>query len=289
MKTRKPGIPSRRGFLARLAAVGTMLGGVVPELRAGTLMETPIAPPPATPLPPAASALLYSSALADAEVKMLLASAGPGASVMPPEHTYDMGSQGQGISLPVKNSSGIVTAFVFYGSSGVPGASLQTSSPVIKLLLKDNGTALVALNASIYPTPPGAAEQVEILYASFFTDKFVEKQTTAELDRQAVTRAQQGQQPMPGAPNAVAACNKRFADCIQALVKNKGLLVYFSLISCIFCKVAAANFGGGLAFMCIAPCSHVANNINNWNVRILVCITKFKKCISLINEPKFLV
>jgi hypothetical protein len=275
MKMRKPATPSRRGFLARLAAIGTVLGGVV-------------TPPQANPLPPAASALLYSSALADAEVKMLLASAGPGVSIMPPEHTYDMGAQGQGMALPVKNSSGIVTAYLIYGSTDAPNASAPVSTPVIKLLLKDNGTVTVALNGKTYPAPPDAADEVEILYASFFTDKFVQEQATAELKRQAIAGAQRGQQLIAGPLDEAATCIKQFSECVHAIAKNKGAHIYLSLIACIFCTVKPANAGPAVALACVAHCAHVANNIRNWNIQLLACVTKLRKCLDAITQPKFI-
>jgi hypothetical protein len=255
-----------------------MLGGAVPELRAGTLMETPIAPPPATPLPPAASALLHSSALADAEVKMLLASAGRGASVMPPEHTYNMGGQGQGIALPVKNSSGIVTAYVFYGK--------QSGSPAIKLLLKDDGTATVALNNKIYPTPSEAAEKVEILYASFFTTKFIETEVAKEVNRYKSKQGQQGQ-PVSLIPiAAIQKCVTQFEACMWALVAKVGIAPGtpgdIVITACITCMVASLVLPPGLATACVGGCALSAMLVPGWAAGKARCYAGYAKCLAAI-------
>jgi hypothetical protein len=284
MKLKKAATPSRRGFLARLAAVGTMLGGALPELRAGTLMETPIAPPPATPLSPAASALLHSSALADAEVKMLLASAGPGVSIMPPEHTYDMGAQGQGIALPVKNSSGIVTAYVIYGSSGVPGASSQAGSHAIKILLKDNGTAAVAHNGKTYVTPTEAADQVEILYATFFTDKFIETQVSAQVNRYATPHKRIGLPATAMPPAALSICIAKYELCMSMLAAKvgikKGSLADLALAGCIACHVASFATSGSInSVLCLVPCALAAHYVPDWQLGRARCLAGFKTCM----------
>ena len=277
MKTRKASSRSRRGFLARLAAVGTMLGGVIPELRAGTLMETPVAPPPPTPLPPAKSALLYSSALADAEVKMLLASAGPGASVMPPEHTYDMGGQGQGIALPVKNSSGRVTAYVIYLSSGNPGGSLQAGAAAIKLLLKDNGTASHALNGQTYPTPPEAAATIEFLYTSFFSEKVFNEQLTIEINKFNLARKRKSKPDLP--PAAVKACERQFDLCKRAIEPDLHLAVAAHL-AFTACLLGAALSGGAVTPACWAAWSLSTAAATTYGVLLERCRKKLNECLN---------
>jgi hypothetical protein len=280
MKSRKPGTPSRRGFLARLAAIGTVLGGVVPELRASMLMGTPIAPAPATPLPPAASAMLHSLAVADAEVKMLLASAGPGASVMPPERTYDMGGQGQGIALPVKNSSGIVTAYILYGSGSVPGVSSQADSPAIKLMLKENGTATIAHNGATYPTPPEAADNVSFLYASLFTDKFIEEKLAAAVNNQAF--AQKKQTPTQKAAAAAAVCRDQFDACQRALLKMEKM-AFWGAVACIACMASVALSAGLSLLACTAACGVSGAWINSWTKQLEVCTRRLERCLAGIN------
>jgi hypothetical protein len=215
---------------------------------------------------------------------MLLASAGPGASVMPPEHTYDMGGQGQGIALPVKNSSGIVTAFVFYGSSGVPGTSSQTGSHAIRFLLKDNGTAAVALNGKTYPTPPEAADKLEILYATFFTDKFIETQVSAQVNRYATAQKKLGQPAVAIPPAALSICIAQYEVCMSMLVANagikKGSLADLALAACIACHVASLATSGAInPFLCLGPCAIAAYYVPGWALGRARCLAGFTTCM----------
>jgi hypothetical protein len=295
MKTRKPGSRSRRGFLARLAAVGTMLGGVVPELRAGTVMATPVPPPPTTSLPPATSAMLYSSAMADAEVKMLLAGVDPGTStsVMPPVHTFDLGGQVQGIALPVKDSSGVVTAYVFYGRNSNPSASVQPDSLAIKILLKDNGTATVALNGKTYPTPPEAANEVEILYASLFREKYVKGKVEDAVNKQAFAQKKKGRKAPALPPAGVAACEKSYEECYQSSWLFLGLGTW-GHVACLVCMVGAVSamvitagtFGAAapavaaVVAKCATPCISSATLITAWTVKFTQCRELLDDCLA---------
>ena len=272
MKTRKPAPPSRRGFLARFAAVGTMLGGVVPELRASTLLETPVAPPQANPLPPAASALLYSAALTDAEVKMLLANAGPGASVMPPEHTYDIGGEGQAIALPVRSSNGNVIAYVLYGNSKSSNSIAQTTSSAIKILLKDNGTATIAINRAVYSTPPEADRNVEILYGSFFTEKYLDEKLGSDLPVQVFAQQANGGK-VDARLKAIDACKKTHRACLRGLIQ-KGKMANGAIMVCTACSATAAS-----ALTCAAPCIMGLQWARSYYLGIEACERQFGICL----------
>jgi hypothetical protein len=265
-----------------------MLGGVVPELRASAMMAPPVLPPPATQLPPAAAAMLYSSAAADSDVRMLLASVGRGATVMPPEHTYIMGGQGQGVALPVKNDSGVVSAYLLYATGNIPNGGGQANPQSVKLLLKENGTATVALGGKTYQTPPEAADKVELLYASFFTDKFVEGRVAAEVNRQAALRKRPGQPAVLVPTIAIAPCVAQFQICLSSLLPKvgiaKGSLADLALATCIMFLVATQTaiagapgyISGSLA------CALVAQYVPAWQVGHANCMADFSLCLAKV-------
>jgi hypothetical protein len=198
----KTGSSPRRGFLARLAAIGTVLGGVVPELRAygmtgsapqtppnmgstpgmggSTGMPTNPSMPPTTPdynarlpaLSPSASALLYSSALTDTDVRALLAHVERGATLMPVQSSADLGGGGQVITLPIRGSSGITTAVVLYGLVNGTTKSGQPSALSIRVLLKSDSTMLISHAGIVVPASPDATSAVQLLNLWAFPEEY---------------------------------------------------------------------------------------------------------------------
>ena len=209
MTKQKTGFGSRRGFLARLAAMGTVLGGVVPELRAyGMTGSTPWTPPnmgstpgmggstamptnpsmaPTTPnyqsavpiLSPSAAALLYASALTDPDVRVLLAHVERDATIMPVQSSADLGSGGQIIKLPVRGPTGVTTAVIMYGRATVINQSSQHIPVTIRMLLKSDGTSMVANHGRAVPTTEDAAEAVQVLYRMTFPTEALERRLAA--------------------------------------------------------------------------------------------------------------
>jgi hypothetical protein len=202
MTKQKTGFGSRRGFLARLAAMGTVLGGVVPELRAyGMTGSTPwtspnmgstpgmggstamptnpsMAPTTAPPqsslsaLTPSASALLFSSALTDPDVEALLAHVERGATIMPVKSSADLGSDGQIIKLPIRGSSGVTTAFILYGRVNVTINNGRPSPLSIRVLLKSDSTTMLSHAGKVGPASPDAASVVRLLNSWAFPEEY---------------------------------------------------------------------------------------------------------------------
>jgi hypothetical protein len=240
MTKQKTGMGSRRGFLARLAAVGTALGGVVPELRAygmtgsmpsgygsmpgmggSTSMPssptmTPTTPTGNTqlpPLPPATVAMMYSSALIDPDVRALVGQTRPGSRIMPVQKSSDLGGNGQFIVLPIRTSIGVTNEFILFGHAKGTTTSGQTIVLPIRLMLRSDGSAMAAYQGQVATPPPETQNTVRNLYAAFFPNEFLSQRISA-----AANARQSGQGQAPPAQGHAAASPPRAtrAQCESA-------------------------------------------------------------------------
>jgi hypothetical protein len=297
----KTGSDSRRGFLARLAAMGTVLGGVVPELRAygtsdaaGLTPQTTLLPYPPTPLPTptpptvasqvlplsaSETAILYSSALADSDVQLLLASAGPGSVVMPPDNADDLGSLGRGITLPVHDSSGVKTASLFFGNISAATAGGQTASLPIKCLVKSDRSLAIAVNSRVVQPPQEKADLVEVLYASAFTNKYIEEQANRV---QVAARIGEPPRRSPRAPRATpAVCLQEFHLCM--LFEPIPRRSQWESAACLAC-LGSMQIPGGVpaSVYCYLVCQHANQAVQEFQLRRQICDSRYWNCMRSI-------
>jgi hypothetical protein len=233
---------ARRRFFSRLTALGALLTGVVPELRANVI--TPNAPPlPAPSLPPAGSAMLYASALGDADIRRLLGGIGPGLTVSAPVQTYDMGSQGRGAAMPVKDGGSTVVAYLLYGTASSQGANGQAMTLPIKVLLKSDGTANVLYGGQVLQPPPEAAETVELLYGAFFTEEFVESKTATVFASEVSALKKKGGSGAALPAAGVNACQAKYRECLRNVAGWFSTGVW-SHLACLICLCTGTATGG---------------------------------------------
>jgi hypothetical protein len=178
MTKQKTGSGTRRGFLARLAAVGTVLGGIVPELRAQTatssdLVATPDFPP-APPLSPSSTAILFAQAQQNPYAKKLLSEAGPNLVASTPDYSYDLGSQGKHITIPLRNATtGELTAYIYYALLPALDPIGNTVSANLIFSIRSNGSMhYVDYTGAIVPGPPETETFAAVFHQTFLPNQF---------------------------------------------------------------------------------------------------------------------
>jgi hypothetical protein len=129
----------RRRFFGKLSRVMVGIGGmitavVVPELRAATPGSTPAATtallPEALELPLATVNTLYTQALSDADVALLISSLVTTGRLDPPTKSHDVsldaGNRAQTVTLPVRSyADGSTLAYICYGGAIRPPATVR--------------------------------------------------------------------------------------------------------------------------------------------------------------------
>ncbi len=322
MTKQKTGFGSRRGFLARLAAMGTVLGGVVPELRAyGMTGSTPWTPPnmgstpgmdgstamptnpsmaPTTPnyqsdvpgLSPSASALLYSSALTDPDVRALLAHVERGATIMPAQSSADLGSGGKIIKLPVRGPTGATTAVIMFGRAQITTQSGQNIPVPIRLLLKSDGTSMVANQGKAVPTPPDTAEAIKVLYRMTFPTEAAERQIAATANQRQSMQSQPAPTHVPQAPWEIRptfkSCASDYWTCMRASIdaKNNAFWMGICVVVIVICGLVAVIYApvvatiGATRIIMSAPFAVAAASEVGARLHDDVCNQIYSRCMS---------
>jgi hypothetical protein len=190
---------SRRAFVARTtkasAALLALIAGVVPELgKAAVPTATTADPagPPAT-MDPSAQAALYSQALNDADVLVLMSTTTEQGRLDPPSSSVDFavattGQAGQQVFLPLRSyATGQTLAYVIYGpGTGIgPDGSLQPA--FIKAVVGNTGSFQFAARGQLFPAP--APEVSLALFMNLFPNEYMSQQ--ALLPARTVARAKQ--------------------------------------------------------------------------------------------------
>jgi hypothetical protein len=170
----------RRKFFSSLTAIGAMLGGIVPELRAQTAVTRNVQPTPGTltPIPPlsaTATATMYAQAKVDANARKLLSDAGPNLVTGAPVYSYDMGNQGRHIAIPIRNSStGELSAYIFYGTFKAIGSNGTTVNLTAAVSLTSGGDLrYVDQSGKAVSAPPETRDIANAFYPAFLPQQYL--------------------------------------------------------------------------------------------------------------------
>ena len=300
---------SRRGFLRGAVKAGTLLaaalGGLVPELSAhaqgvGSAPVTPntgTAPLPIVPpLDPASQAALYSLALNDSDVTLLLGTLSESGRLDPPTQSSDIALdsnvRSQQIIMPVIGySSGSVLAYLIYGSaSGMTynGASVPVS---VKNLMSNAGVATFAVNGSLQDA--SAIDPMPTLFACLFPDEFsalfgaslpVVSNRQGFVARFMRNTAAAAQADTPGAicyrqaQRALAACI-RTANAAQAALGTFGAAVLCIAFALLVVGTAGAT-AFAWAFFCGATVAGFAIAVLAYKQDLAACETIFEGAVA---------
>ena len=181
----KKGMSNRRRFLGRLTkiagGIGAMMTGLVPELQAQTrpLAATSIATTTlaeAPTLPSTTENSLYSRALGDSDVALLLTSLSELGRLDPPNRSHDIvldaGNRAQSITMPVVSyATGATIAYIFYGSGSSTASDGSTSTMPLRGIVTDTGRVLVCGGGLVadHPKP----EFNDVYFAALFPDRYI--------------------------------------------------------------------------------------------------------------------
>jgi hypothetical protein len=255
---------SRRGFMAKLskvaAAIGALSVGVIPELRAqaATMPINPAASPvaDAPSLPPDQENQLYSAALGDTDVSLLLSTLPEPARLDPPVRSFNMsadsGYPGQAVMLPATSyASGAAIAYVYYGSASVPVSDGPSPILLIRAMVTNSGAVMLAGGGQMVPSPN--RDWSEGFFAALFPEQYYFARINT--DTPAVLRPTSGTDWNPaflrkamyaggGARGACfRACARGFAQCMITATAALGTAIIAGII-CVICVSAAT---GGIA------------------------------------------
>jgi hypothetical protein len=173
----------RRGFVHRLTAlaagIGAMALGVVPEARSATALAGAVTSdlPPSPALPLEIQNALYSSALNDANVALLLGTLPSPGRLDPPQQSSDMSFDGgarlQTVVIPVVSyADGSAMAYVFYGSATNIAAGISGTVPSLAAIVTTAGSLQMAVAGRLYdhPTP----QWNSAFFATFFPSQYLD-------------------------------------------------------------------------------------------------------------------
>jgi hypothetical protein len=168
-------VVKRRNFFGYLAAFGSMLGGIVPELRAQSVVNSNMQDgrdslPPPPPLSPSMLAMMYSKARADSNVRKLVNDAGPNLFIGKPTHSYDLGEM-RYIALPLRNTfSGLLTAYLYYSSFDVIDKAGKSGTLSVAMSIRsDRVIRLADFHGNVVSAPAELQSQAELFYTALST------------------------------------------------------------------------------------------------------------------------
>ncbi len=181
----KEEVSNRRRFLGRLTkiagGIGAMMAGLVPELQAQTrpfastsVATTTLAEAPA--LPSTTENSLYSRALGDGDVALLLTSLPELGRLDPPNRSHDVvldaGNRAQSITMPVVSfATGATIAYVFYGSGSSLASDGSTATMPLRGIVTNSGRVLVSGGGLMVDHPK--PEFNDVFFASLFPDRYI--------------------------------------------------------------------------------------------------------------------
>ena len=288
-------VVKRRNFFGSFAALGAVLFGFVPELRSQAHANSG-GQADAVPLAPSVASTLFSQAAADADVKILLSEIESSASLGVPEYSYDLGSQGRILAIPVKSGTESPLAYLLFGTISRVGPSGAPEFWPLKIALKKSGAITMGYIGKIYHAPPEVKDSSLILHAAFFRQQFIEARVGAFAQQHAKAQDQRG----PAVAAAAAVCLKQYNDCLELANIKPGIMVIGWIGACLACSMgvlvqlpAAPATGGGtlvtagtLAVRCSLLCGGLIAHIANYIKAIQNCDSDYKACLALPPPPR---
>jgi hypothetical protein len=141
---------------------------------------------------------MYSAALTDPDVRALVAKVQPGSRIMPVQYSASLGGGGGVVSLPIRTSTGITTAYIIYGrTADITSNGLPDTVPV-RIMVRSDGTFLSAQQGRAETVPPEYTAALEPLYMEHFPDEYIDRRIAV------IANERQTRQPQaaPAAPAA---------------------------------------------------------------------------------------
>ena len=197
---------------------------------------------------------------------------------MPPDNADDLGSQGRGITLPVHDVSGVKTASLLFGNI-ITTAGGQTASLPIKCLVKSDRSLAIAVNGKVVQPPKEKADLVEILYASAFTNKYIEEQANRV---QVAARVGPPPRRSPLAPPATpAVCLQEFHLCM--LFEPIPRRSQWDSAACLAC-LGSMQIPAGVpaSAYCYLVCQYATQAVQEFQLRRQLCNSRYWNCIRSI-------
>lgn len=299
----------RRRFFGRLTKIAAGMGGliaasVVPELRAQTrsTASTNVATSvSSTALSTASENQLYTQALSDPDVALMLSGLGEIGRLDPPNRTHDIvldaGNRALSVTLPVTSyASGLPIAYVVFGTGTCTGSDGATAVMPLRGMVTRSGRVLVAGGGRVADHP--RADWNETYFALFFPDQYHARRTSAAPSPAAPSRTSGGLWERKFLRNARVAANDKRGYCMQqckltwdqclnaAVVTGmSGLLVGFWCGLCLAAAggliVITAGVAAPAITICATPCAIAAGAIIATHIIVSRCNSTLDACIEL--------
>lgn len=306
----------RRSFIGRLTAISAAAGGLamglVPELRAqvrpAQLLGVTPALPPGTPLPPTQQNQMYSAALNDADVSLLLTALGEAGRLDPPNQSLDLaldaGNRAQSIVIPVTSyATGAVIAFVYYGSADMHASDGTDSSLRLCTLVSNTGAVKLAGGGRMGDSPK--PEWNDALFAQLFPTEYYNARISIDTGATQTLRASTGVgsmirtawngldrrnfRKMRNVDNSkrgacLRDCTAAWQQCLNSAFAPAaaGVLVGIWCIACLALAsgviVVTAGAGAPTLYACITPCAIGTAALIAAEAVMLNCASLASKC-----------
>jgi hypothetical protein len=306
----------RRRFFGKLSRVvagigGLIASGVVPELRAATQAPTPIPTsvllPEAPELPLVTANSLYTQALSDSDVALLMASLGSQGRLDPPAKSFDVsldaGNRAQTVSLPVRSyADGSTLAYICYGVGNSTASDGSTASLPIRGMVTAAGSVHIAGGGRMADSPK--PEYNEVIFASMFPDLYFQSHIVAASAGTALRRKTlgeawsprflrkvwQGVAPPDKRSQCIAQCNINWQTCLNTpLVSTAtGGVVGFWCMICLGLATGATiiTIGGAAPTLaaCLTPCAISAAALTAAAVTLANCNSTARACFAMCDN-----
>jgi hypothetical protein len=212
--------------------------------------------------------MLYAAAKNDAGMRELLHQVAPGTTLDTPSYSYDLGSHGRTLAIPLTDAAGATTAYLLYGTLTNAGPNGQPSSLPIRMILKADGSLTVADRDRVVQPPSETRDSVEVLHAAFFPDQFVEVKAAAFAQRAGSTKQSK-------------ACKAEFKKCLEGLL-GPGIMAIVWIIACVACvAMSAATTLGAAVVGCVWPClGGGAASVSTAVYVVASCTSDYWKCLN---------